>query len=64
MPEKHFVCGSQSEEENSGQSLLYRYQRQMMGTGDHVHQGYQYTDWAVNQNNEVLKLVLPLIESY
>lgn len=63
-PEKHFLCGSQSEEENLGQSLLCRYQREMVGTGDCVHQGCQCTDWTVNQNNEVLKLVLPLIESY
>ncbi|PNF23937.1 hypothetical protein B7P43_G10037 [Cryptotermes secundus] len=63
MPEKLFLCGSQSEEENSGQSLLSRYQREMVGTGDSVHQECQCTDWTVNQNNEVLKLVLPLIGS-
>jgi hypothetical protein len=64
MPEKHFLSGSQSEEQNSGQSLLYRYQREMVGTGDSVHQGYQCTDWTVNQNNEVLKFEVPLMESY
>jgi hypothetical protein len=64
MPEKQFLCGSRSEEENSGQSLLYRYQREMVATGDSSGQGYQCTDWTTNQNNEVLKLVLPLMESY
>jgi hypothetical protein len=62
--EKQFLCGSQAEEENSGQSLLYRYQREMLGSEDSIHPGYQCTDWTVNQNNEVLKLVLPLMESY
>lgn len=56
--------GPQSEERNSDQSFLYRYQREILGNADHVPQAYQCADWTVDQNNEVLKLVLPLIQSY
>jgi hypothetical protein len=62
--EKHFVCRSQPEEGNSGQSLLYRCQREILGNGDRAHQAYKCADWTSDQNSEVSKLVLPLIESY
>ncbi|PSN31822.1 hypothetical protein C0J52_27410 [Blattella germanica] len=55
---------SENGDGNLGQSLLYRYQREMMESGDRVSQAFQCADWTVDQNNEVLKLVLPLIESY
>ena len=51
-------------DEDLGQSLLYRYQREMKSPDERVSQAYQCADWTVDQNNEVLKLVLPLIESY
>ncbi|KAJ9577583.1 hypothetical protein L9F63_005850, partial [Diploptera punctata] len=55
---------TQNIDENHGQSLLYRYQREMRNSGERVSQAFQCADWTVDQNNEVLKLVLPLIESY
>lgn len=64
MAEKRFLCGSQSEEENSGQPLLYRYQREKMAdTGDAIHEGCQCTDCTANQN-DVINLALPLREPY
>lgn len=62
--EKHFICEPLSEEGNSGQSLLYRYQREMFGNEDSAHQSYQCGDWTVDENSEVLKRVLPLVQSY
>jgi hypothetical protein len=62
--EKLCMYGTQSEERNSDQSLLYRYQREIFGNAEQVPQAYQCADWTVDKNNEVLKLVLPLIQSY
>jgi hypothetical protein len=62
--EKSFVCEPQSEEKNSGQSLLYRYQREMSENEESAYQSYQFADWTVDGNSAVLKLVLPLVQAY
>ncbi|KDR23146.1 hypothetical protein L798_15228 [Zootermopsis nevadensis] len=58
--EKDFTREPQSEEGNRGQSLLSGHQRETLGHEDNARQSYGRAD----ENSEVLKLVLPLIQSY
>jgi hypothetical protein len=61
---KHFVCGPESGDGHSDQSLLCMYQREIFKKEDCAHQSYQCADWTVDKNSEVSKLALPLIQSY
>jgi hypothetical protein len=62
--EKLCIHGPQSEERNCDQSLLYKYHREILGHADYVPQAFQCADGTVDENNEVLKLVQSLRQSY
>ncbi|XP_069702877.1 uncharacterized protein [Periplaneta americana] len=60
--QNNFGQETPSDDSNSSQSLLYRYQREMKG--DRSRQLYRAVDWTVDPTNEVFRLVLPKLEPH